>query len=186
MGAITFNPDNPETWGVLRLSKLETARRQLDTAIALFFEDRDPVAIHTLAAAAHQVLHDLCLKSGLEPTLRNPKSLDEETRKKYFLGLTTPENYFKHADRDSDKSLLFVTETTQFMMFDATSLYFNLAKSITREMQTIFFYCTKKYSWIASMPSLETTLRDLPALDDKGAWRWLMNNIAETVANPVD
>lgn len=34
----------------LRLGKLEAARRQLETAIRLYFEHGDEVSIHTLAA----------------------------------------------------------------------------------------------------------------------------------------
>jgi len=36
----------------VRLSKFEAARRQLETAIKLYFADGDEVSIHALAAAA--------------------------------------------------------------------------------------------------------------------------------------
>ena len=35
----------------LHVTKLDAARRQLETAITLWFHDGDPVSIHTLAAA---------------------------------------------------------------------------------------------------------------------------------------
>ena len=38
------------------LSKLDVARRQLETAIRLYFYDGDFVSTHTLAAAACKVL----------------------------------------------------------------------------------------------------------------------------------
>lgn len=43
----------------LHISKLDSARRQLETAVRLFFVDGDPVSVHTLAAAAGEVLADL-------------------------------------------------------------------------------------------------------------------------------
>ena len=41
------------------ITKVEAARRQLDCAIRLFFEDEDSLPIHTLAWAAFEVLFDL-------------------------------------------------------------------------------------------------------------------------------
>lgn len=38
------------------ISKIEAAFRQLRTAVLLFFSDQDPVAVHTLTAAAHEIL----------------------------------------------------------------------------------------------------------------------------------
>jgi len=35
------------------ITKLEAARRHLDQAIRLFFEERDALSIHTLVSAAH-------------------------------------------------------------------------------------------------------------------------------------
>jgi hypothetical protein len=47
-----------------RLSKLDAARRQVDTAIELNFEGRDLVSVWTLAAAAYNILRDLMEKAG--------------------------------------------------------------------------------------------------------------------------
>src|SRR5882762_2358461 len=44
---------------LLVLEKLDVVKRQLETAIMLFFADGDPVSIHTLACAAHGVVRDL-------------------------------------------------------------------------------------------------------------------------------
>ena len=46
------------------MTKLEVARRQLGTALALFLEDCDPVSVHSLACAACELLTDLVEKSG--------------------------------------------------------------------------------------------------------------------------
>ena len=43
----------------MQLSKLEAARRQLETAIKLYFEYGDEVSIHALAAAAYSLIRDI-------------------------------------------------------------------------------------------------------------------------------
>ena len=44
---------------IVRLSKIEVARRQIESAIWLWFVDDDIVSVHTLAAAAHRTLVEL-------------------------------------------------------------------------------------------------------------------------------
>lgn len=44
---------------IVTCTKAQAATRQLDEAIILLFADHDPLAIRTLAAAAHEVLADL-------------------------------------------------------------------------------------------------------------------------------
>ena len=53
--------------GELTVTKLDAAKRQLETAIRLWFHDAHPVSIDTLAAAALQVLVDINTKRGGEP-----------------------------------------------------------------------------------------------------------------------
>ncbi|KAE8754962.1 hypothetical protein FSO04_36875 [Paraburkholderia madseniana] len=43
----------------ITVDKVEAATRQLDEAIELLFSDHDPLAIRTLAAAAHGLFADL-------------------------------------------------------------------------------------------------------------------------------
>jgi hypothetical protein len=50
----------------MTVTKLDAARRQLQTAIRLWFQDADPVSIHTLAAAAYEIIHAVSKQ-------RNPK-----------------------------------------------------------------------------------------------------------------
>jgi hypothetical protein len=54
---------------VLTISKLDAAKRQLETVIRLYFSNGDPVAIHTLTAAAYNVIRDVTARRGVEPML---------------------------------------------------------------------------------------------------------------------
>ena len=93
----------------LTVGKLDAARRQLDTAIRLYFAYGDPVSIHALAGAAYQLLDDLIAKRGgpdgikdLLLTMAKPESVDVVRQK-----LNEAQNFFKHADRDHDGVLEF-------------------------------------------------------------------------------
>lgn len=48
------------------VTKLEIARRQLATAIDLFFADRDFVSVYSLAANSWGIIDVLCRKAGIE------------------------------------------------------------------------------------------------------------------------
>ena len=53
------------------VSKLDAATRQLHMAIRLYFQDADPLGVHTLAGAAHGILEDLSQKRGLGNVLQS-------------------------------------------------------------------------------------------------------------------
>jgi hypothetical protein len=52
------------------VSKLDAARRQLETAVRLYFCEGDPVSMHTLTSAAYQVLSDINRAQGGRPMLK--------------------------------------------------------------------------------------------------------------------
>jgi hypothetical protein len=52
--------------GAFDVSELDAARRQLRTAIELFFEDRDPVSVHTLIHAAKGIIDGRCKAKGVK------------------------------------------------------------------------------------------------------------------------
>jgi hypothetical protein len=51
-------PELPAPRAGVSLSKIDAARRQLETAILLYFRDGDAVSIHTLAAGGNSVVND--------------------------------------------------------------------------------------------------------------------------------
>ncbi len=87
------------------VSKIEAARRQLKTAIELWFADGDVVSINTLASASHQIIHDLNHNVKNEPLILDRPELTKEQRKLFANVVKFPTNFFKHADRgDSAES----------------------------------------------------------------------------------
>jgi hypothetical protein len=84
------------------ITKIEAARRQLETAISLYFDNGDSLAIHSLAYASFKVLLDIC------PSFDRPDVAQEINQTIASLGWknfnATP-NFLKHADRDPLETL---------------------------------------------------------------------------------
>jgi hypothetical protein len=84
------------------ITKEEAARRQIETAITLFFFEGDEVSIHVLASSAAQILSDVCKKKGI---VGFRASLADNIRPEYQVRvarkLKEAYNYFKHADQDT-------------------------------------------------------------------------------------
>src|SRR5437764_9562250 len=101
----------------LKLSKLDCVRRQLEMAIELYFMERDPVSIHTLAGAVYQLLIDINKHRGGRPLLVELESLKGMVvpgREKEVMRLMTEsENFFKHADRDPEGVIDFSPESNE-------------------------------------------------------------------------
>lgn len=105
-----------------RITKEEAAKRQLSEAIRLFFERRDPVAVHTLTCAALQVLADLGRNKGADSFLKGAALVREEKKKEWFSLMSRAQNFFKHADKDPEDTLEFHPAATPFFIHDAVML----------------------------------------------------------------
>ena len=126
----------------MTVTKLECAKRQLECAIRLFFENDDPVSIHTLACAAYQLLFDINTHRGGRPMWvkdRYLKSKPDGTSKL----LNEPENFFKHANRDPDGSLEFDPIKTEAYIVDACRTYTELTsdKPLLSDCFRAWFTC---------------------------------------------
>lgn len=125
----------PET--VLQVSKLDAARRQTDTAISLYFNERDPVSIHALTAAAYRILQDLSRQRGEAPMFMKEEMLEhvrDEFRAEFRAKLNEAENFFKHADRDPDALLLFNPGLSELMLYECCIRYWQMTGETTPHM----------------------------------------------------
>src|SRR5215510_10222247 len=107
---------------VEHITKPQAAARQLDTAIRLYFNDDDKLAIQTLAWAAFGILiaYDKASNAGTVwgKVLRNRP--DKESRR--------IANFLKHADRDHDAVLVdFSIMTPEWLLQFTVRLYEELA-----------------------------------------------------------
>lgn len=108
-----------------KVTKLDAARRQLATAIRLFFEHRDTVSIHTLVAAAQGVMHDLLTKQDPDKGsfLKTAIHVRPEKRDEYFKLITGAQNFFKHANRAPAEAVLdFYPKAIDFSILDVVDM----------------------------------------------------------------
>jgi hypothetical protein len=119
----------------IQISKIDAAKRQLETTIDLYFHSGDPVSIHTLAAASYDVLHGLCKAKDIKSFVKNIDMIREEKRKDYLDMMNEPQNFFKHANHDQNKLYEFRTATTDFFIWDACQMY----QKITEETVKPFY-----------------------------------------------
>ena len=109
----------------IRISKLDAARRQLETAVRLYFSEADPVSIHTLTSAAYQILADINRSNGGQPMLKEqiPTWVRPDAKEESKRRLNEAANFFKHADRDHGDVLEFNSGPTELLLYDAVKKY---------------------------------------------------------------
>jgi len=130
---------------VEEVNKLDAAVRQLREAILLFFERRDTIAIHTLAAASHQILADIASRCQIGGILKNNPLIRPEKKKDWNDLVNKSQNFFKHADRDSNAVLEFHPSITPFFLLDAVSIFQQLTDDTSQEQRVFLSWFVAKY-----------------------------------------
>jgi len=82
------------------IKKIEASIRQLDTAIQLWFNEGDEIAIHVLACSAYQIINDINLRKKGDNLLFFNDHIDDKYVNKFNSYLKKHYNFFKHADKD--------------------------------------------------------------------------------------
>jgi hypothetical protein len=160
------SPDKPHEpeWQ----TKQDIARRQIIEAIHMFFEQRDPVATHTIISAGHQILTDLARDSDTPSLLRRGDNLKT---------INFGSNFFKHADRDP-QGRVNVTPTAalnaEFLM-DAVGMLQNVTGSLPVAAKFYFsWFVTKNEELFENLtPEMVPRLTDLDLDDFEAIARFL-------------
>lgn len=105
-----------EEWSEVAVTKLDCARSQFETAILLWFEERDPISINTLTAAAHHVCNDLTGKSVGWCLSESAVPSGEWAKWRQFM--CHLENFSKHADPDKGECDPRIITTYKAEMID--------------------------------------------------------------------
>jgi len=123
------------------ISKIEVVKRNLNKAIKDFFGEDDPVSIHILSSAAHDILTALAKKGGIKnifselDIIIKPEFVEDFKKR-----LRNPYNFFKHATRDPDKTLEFNPQLTEMILLDSVLIYHALKRPYTVEMHTYLLW----------------------------------------------
>ena len=127
----------------MKIDKLEAARRQMDTAIKLFFEDEDPISTHTLIMSSARILNDMTKQSESSFSYRIEDYIRPGREKEFFSHFNKAANFFKHADRDPGDVLEnFDEETNQYLLMITASLYANITGKPTKSMSFYFAWAS--------------------------------------------
>lgn len=175
----------------VKVTKLEVARNQLDAAIELFFLSDNAIAIHTLTAAAYNVLRDLAKRDGSDfPFIKSGfiATLDDSEKNKVIAFLNGPENFFKHADRDPDGIMEFDPQLTELMLVDACSYFKEKPSLKPRHFDAIKVWSGSLRADISKdSPEGQATLavvQGLKAAGKRQFWDWYCNLAAAKQKDP--
>jgi hypothetical protein len=115
------------------ITKLDAARRQLDTAIRLFFDNEDSLSVHTLAYASFKILFDIY---PLHKSDDFATKIDEMIRVMGWQRFNETANFVKHADRDPGELLRHHdAEGTETFIGLASLMYRRIAGDFTPLMR---------------------------------------------------
>jgi len=143
----------------LVVDKLDAARRQLESAITMFFEDWDVVSQHTLMSAAYGILYDLGKQRGIGGSVKDSPLVRPEDRANFIRTIHLPQNFFKHARKDSGARLAFRYKVSHFFLFDAVRLYVLLSRSATERMKVFLVWFQLRYPDLFCFPAAEDDMR---------------------------
>ena len=146
-----------------KLTKLDVARRQIDEAIRMFFDRRDPIAEHTVTSAAAQVLSDLGKTRGFQGWTRNPSVVNPGRWKEWRGAITRFETFFKHADKDPDAACDFRPEVTQLFILEAIELLRIFTGKFTWEGLVFSIWFSIKYPDLLKEGEFKDAIAALPA-----------------------
>jgi hypothetical protein len=127
----------PEAAKVL-VTKSSAALSQLETAIGIWFEEGDPVSVHTLAVAAHDcfsalVEHKTKVKSLIKQHLKTQSS-------EYNRRIKVPRNFFVHGFNEFKGTLVHIPVFTDMLMLDSAWCYQKLQPQHPRALIEMFAF----------------------------------------------
>ncbi len=159
------NRSNWNHMSTITITKAEAARRQIDTAITLWFRDADPISIHTLACAGLEILHDLGKPLGQTAMQYDPCSFRKETFKEWIQLVNKSRNFLKHADRDPLDTLGFNPTANKYLLADCVDTCLRVSGGQTPIMKAFWGYFTLHHSQYFDPIMIEVLpleLRELP------------------------
>jgi hypothetical protein len=112
----------------ITITKLDAAKRQLETVIRLYFHDGDPVSIHTLVCAAYNIIRDINKRRNGRPMFAKDEFIEfvkPEHQKEVRKKINAAENFFKHGQLGVG-TLDFNPEASEWPIFEAVSYYYKL------------------------------------------------------------
>ena len=123
-----------------KITKIDSTKRHINSAIRLHFQEFDPIIVHTLGSTAFRVLRDLSEKRG-DISKNIYENISDYTRKKIFNIFNQDINFFKHADKDPDGVLEDFNPLVNDNLLGICCLHFgDLGYNLTNEMKAFMHW----------------------------------------------
>jgi hypothetical protein len=142
---------------VFEVSRESAAGTQLETAIRLWFEEKDSTSIHTLAIAASGILHQVCKEKGIESSLVN--DLIEKKPPAIRKGFRSAQNLFKHGRHEVSrwkKVTYLIPELTELVLIDCCLMYRRLIGTLSPLM---LLYCFRYSLFEPNLFTMDVTIK---------------------------
>ena len=135
-----MNTTREEPTHTIQLTKLEAARRQINTAIRMYFLDMDIISTHAVLAGGLQIVSDLATKKGQRVGFEEFLApIVKERRKEFLLIIREPQNFLKHADREGHATAIYEyrTEALEIYLYLAAQAYQTFTGKATPEIKSV-------------------------------------------------
>jgi hypothetical protein len=103
----------------VRLTRIDAAGRLIDAAIEMFFFDGDPIAIHTIAAASHDIVRALAKRRGVTGLSLGANLIEREFHKQWNDLTRSDTNPLKPVDGDPNDDVEVDPELTEALLMFA-------------------------------------------------------------------
>lgn len=129
----------------MKIKKIEAGERQLKTAIIMFFERKDLLAVHTVVGAASSLLCDIAKHKNIDSILRLSKLVRDNKRGKWISIINEPQNFLKHANKDPEGEFEFNSFVTEVLIVEGCLLLDNINGSMPIECWSFIAWFALKY-----------------------------------------
>jgi hypothetical protein len=132
---VSVPPDDADFPRLLIFSGRAVAGGHLQTAITLWFEEKDPASIHTLAIATQGILNTMCKHKGVKRSQIN--ELVEAQSDAVRSAIRAPQNFFKNGRYTGQRHKGFVRNTemwTELVLVDCLSMHQRLFGTLSPMM----------------------------------------------------
>jgi len=149
----------------IKVNKIEAARRQIDAAIRLLFDNEDPIAIHTLTMAGFRILRDLADKQNCNFNKEVKSLFKPGMEGKAWGAMQSFANFLKHAQKDPDAIIDNIQEEiNEIILFFASLYYRDLGYQFTPEMLALHTWYSTIHPDIISDDARKNIQTQLEAL----------------------
>ena len=149
---------------VIRVSKIEAAKRQIEVSIKLLFQNEDPIGILTLAAAGFRILRNLGKKADTQIHQHLKKIIKPGMEGRLWKAFNRPADFLKHAEDGHDGILENIQEeANDVLILFACFYYKELGYQWTPQMEAFITWYMLRHPEIIELLIEDPTMYDMVA-----------------------